>query len=667
MAFCLLPQQTDDFLSKLRDGSIDPEKLSNMSSDKRRDFLTGIVGKDNSQQVNALFESKLLLKDQQRGLVTWAKKVSGISEPARRDIISRIQRMETALTPKNEQGFLKDLVDTKLGVNVTSDEATKIMGLSKKIEGASKEIGENGISDFGRATHELMSFIEEKTPGKKGAEEVAATIFSIQRATQTAFDVSAIGRQGAAYFGRKEWFGAVKRMPGYIKSQKNMDELAMKMYSDKNWDIISKFKKELGLTNLGEKMSQREEVFAAKLIKKIPGLNLSERAYVGFLSDLRYNRFTNTINNLEKRGIPIEDKALKALAETIAAGTGRGTLPGPLKAAGGALSTTLFSPRWFFSKFQIITNVFTKKGIARVEAAKSLATLAGLSTSLILGAKASGGSVELDLRSSDFGKLKIGNTRIDLTFGQGQYIRTIIQIATGTTKSTTTGEIKKLSTGEFGARTRLDVATDFIKGKAAPNISLLLDFLEGQDWSGTKMGIDLKNIKSETNANALARVLNMWLPLIGNDALDAYAEGAGQENQEGMKKALLAGGLSFVGIGVQTYKGYQKDLEKMGIGDERNVIERALGLPIKPTIKNELDFGGMLYNMTDKNATDREKKTDLDIIKRIKKNKSDIKGLLEKYYTEEEKDLKHPDSKSHLKTKNERQQRLDELLKRMTK
>jgi hypothetical protein len=664
MAFCLLPKQTDDFLAKLKDGSIDPEKLSNMSSSERHNFLGEIVGKDNALEVNKLFESKLLLKDQQRGLVTWAKKVSGITKEARRDIISRIERMETALSPKDEQGFLKDLVDTRLGVNVTSDEAKHIMELSKNIESASHIQDKNKMSPFGRATHELMDYIQEKTPNKKGIVEIAANIPSIQRAVQTGFDVSAIGRQGAAYFGRKEWFGATKRMAGYMKSSKNMDELAIKMYSDKNWDIISKFRKQLGLTNLGEKMTQREEQFASKLIKKIPGLNISERAYTGFLSDLRYHRFTNTINALEKRGIEMNDEALKSLAEEIAVGTGRGHL-GALEPAANSLATVLFSPRWFASKIQIVSDPFRKNipKPARIEAAKNLATMAGLATGLILGIRASGASVEIDPRSSDFGKLKVGNTRIDLTFGQGQYIRAIVQAATGTYKSTTTGEIKKLNTGEFGGRTSKDIIEDFLAGKAAPNISLIMDFAKHEDRNKNKLGIDWTNLGAEKNKNSLARVLNMYMPLVGNDSLDAFYDASGNTT-EGIRQALLSFGLSEVGIGVQTYSGYQKDLEKAGLEDTRNIFERMIGKPVEPKIKNEYDFGKMLYNMTDKNATDQAKKTDLEIIKKINKNPADIKSILNKYFSEEEKGLKDKYSNSHRKMKRERFDRLDQLLKK---
>ena len=87
--FCLPKEFSTKFLNSLREGKIIPEKLMDMSSAERRTFFESIVG-ENAQSVNALFESKLLLKDQKRGLVTWAKQITGISEAARRDMLSKI-------------------------------------------------------------------------------------------------------------------------------------------------------------------------------------------------------------------------------------------------------------------------------------------------------------------------------------------------------------------------------------------------------------------------------------------------------------------------------------------------------------------------------------------------------------------------------------------------
>jgi hypothetical protein len=49
--------------------------------------------------VNSTFEAKLLLKDQQRGYLTWAKKLTGVTPEIRRDLISRIEKMDKVLNP----------------------------------------------------------------------------------------------------------------------------------------------------------------------------------------------------------------------------------------------------------------------------------------------------------------------------------------------------------------------------------------------------------------------------------------------------------------------------------------------------------------------------------------------------------------------------------------
>ena len=588
--WCLPKSKADDFIAKLKDESINPEKLAAMTSEERNKFFGGIVG-DDAKRVNSMFESKLLLKDQKRGLVTWAKNISGLKEPARRDILSKIEKLETALTPDNQEMFLKDLVDTKLGVSVSSDDAAKIVDLSKSIEKASHDVKastlasdkKKGISPFGRAMFELDDFIDSKVPGKKGAKATVEQIVALQRAFQTGFEVSAIGRQGAGYIGTAEHAGASKRMLSYIKSKKNYDELAMRMYSDSNWERISTVKNDLGLTNIGARMTQKEEAFATELASKVPGLSHSERAYTGFLSDLRYTRFTNTVNALEKNGQKLDDEAYKALAEVISGTSGRGQLPGVLKTAGSALGQALFSPRWFMSRIQMISNPITKKGPARKEAIKGLARLAGLSTTLIVSAAAFGGEVETDPTSSDFGKLKIGNTRIDLTFGQGQYIRTVAQIAKGEYKNQK-GEIKKLNTGEYMGRTKWDVVSKFFEGKASPTASLIIDMLQGQDWDRNELGIDWSDLGADKNINTLARVVDMWKPLFSSDIMEAYAEGAGG-------RALTATGLGAVGVGVQTYGSKKADITKnLGV-DDRSLIEKVIkaSTRAKPKYKSIID------------------------------------------------------------------------------
>ena len=64
MPYCLTADMKIKFKRALKDGTINPASLSAMTSQERHDFLSKYVGEENAQQTNALFESKLLLKNQ---------------------------------------------------------------------------------------------------------------------------------------------------------------------------------------------------------------------------------------------------------------------------------------------------------------------------------------------------------------------------------------------------------------------------------------------------------------------------------------------------------------------------------------------------------------------------------------------------------------------------
>src|SRR3990167_8711640 len=95
--WCLTKENVDRFKIALKDGTINPFKMASLASEDRHAFLSKFVGEENALQVNSLFESKLLLKNQKAGFISWAKKVSGITPQVKRDLISRIERMDNVL------------------------------------------------------------------------------------------------------------------------------------------------------------------------------------------------------------------------------------------------------------------------------------------------------------------------------------------------------------------------------------------------------------------------------------------------------------------------------------------------------------------------------------------------------------------------------------------
>lgn len=152
--WCLPPKFANLFLKALQDGNIDVEKMATMESADRRALLAKYVGEENAHEVNAAFEQKLLLKDWKRGMLSWVKGVTGLSDPAKRDMVNRITKMDKLLNPADEKMFLADYAAKRLGTEVTVDEAKKITDLAQK---ATKAREASAGSTFGMSEDYVKS------------------------------------------------------------------------------------------------------------------------------------------------------------------------------------------------------------------------------------------------------------------------------------------------------------------------------------------------------------------------------------------------------------------------------------------------------------------------------------------------------------------------------
>jgi hypothetical protein len=252
----------------------------------------------------------------------------------------------------------------------------------------------------------------------------------------------------------------------------------------------------------------------------------------------------------------------KAWANFVNSATGRGSL-GKFEEGGQVLNSIFFSPRLIASRVNLLTDFATLGGYKsipaeiRVRKMKDLLSFIGVSGTMLglaaLAAKAvftkdderNKISVESDPHSSDFGKLKIGNTRIDTWGGFQQYVRFTatmlpasvnmfghkIPLGGGYVK-TTTGRTYHLDKKEFPFVKRSDVIWNFIKGKFAPVPSLLVsgfkDPMTGDDLSAKQI------------------IYNNLTPLAMQDIIDATQDG-------GINRMFFAVPTVF-GVGVNTYK-----------------------------------------------------------------------------------------------------------------
>lgn len=183
MSFCLPVEQVNKFVQALKSGMLNPETLDAMSSADRHAMFAKLVGEDDAAQVNALIESKLLLKNQERGLINAVKKIIGENKPASRDLLTKIQNMDKILSPADKQSFMADLAAKKLGTEVNFEEAQNITQLAKKVQDA-KDSGAttfSGVSDeYLKAKNDLTDYVGSLKPVSSGAA-IAKDLVTIGR------------------------------------------------------------------------------------------------------------------------------------------------------------------------------------------------------------------------------------------------------------------------------------------------------------------------------------------------------------------------------------------------------------------------------------------------------------------------------------------------------
>lgn len=506
-SFCLLPKLADHFLERIKSGELDPAELATMSSAERRAALAGVVGGANAEHVNAAFESKLLLKNQQEGIKNWIKEVGGLKPEVQRDLLARVGRMEKVLEPADLHSFLEDLAKQKLGFGVTMEEAGKISELSKTVSETKAALLAGGDRmaygkarvDFGNYVADLKNAVKKPLTPTTFLSDAAGFSKSIK----AAFDNSALLRQGwKALFTHPEiWQRNARQSFVDLVQQFGGHEVM----NEVNADIVSRPNALNGrYQRAGLALDNIEEAFPSTLPEKVPVIGraykASEAAFTAFQQRMRADVFDKYMEIAEKSGVDLSDKQqLESIGKLVNSLTARGHL-GKAEPAANVVNTLLFSGRKLKSDFDFLTAHQLQKDVTpfvRKQAAINLVkVVSGTAAILAVANAVSPGSVTFDPRSADFGKIKSGDTRFDVTGGMGSLATLSARLATMSSKSSTTGRVTPLNSGGYGSRTGLDVVYNFFENKLSPAASLVKDLLKGQDFNGDKPTIagELSNL-----------------------------------------------------------------------------------------------------------------------------------------------------------------------------
>ncbi len=304
-----------------------------------------------------------------------------------------------------------------------------------------------------------------------------------------------------------------------------------------------------------KRLTQREEVFMAEWLDKVPVIGRFkkgfERGYVNGLNQIRADWFDEGLQLIENAGRGADDKLISKWAAYVNNMTGRADIDNiaeankVLKGMAETAKDVLFAPRFAASKWnrhkvaaELMFGRETPNSMRRLLAGDAVKKWRRYER-LVHYFEQNGGSVEKDPRSSDFLKLRVGNTRFDVLGGDTQLQVMMARLVTGETKDTTTGLLKDNIASE--------IAQQYLAGKLNPLWSLIIDKTFGRTFDG----------KDIDDPIVLAKVIrDKFIPLYFTDIKDKIFneyEEQGKTISESIKSIKAITPFGFAGGGIQTF------------------------------------------------------------------------------------------------------------------
>lgn len=338
-----------------------------------------------------------------------------------------------------------------------------------------------------------------------------------------------------------------------------------------------------------------------------------------------FNKFLTMNADGSKFGLSIDDMAglafsakslgvvtkrdMEQLAQLTNYASGRGPL-GKGQIADVA-NVVFYAPRLATSRFAMpVVSVAQAAGIVKAspmmrrEAARMLVTGFG-SMLAVAGGIATGAKiykqdiqVESDWRSTDFGKIRVGETRIDMMAGFSQVFRFMAQMTTQQSKSTGSGTISDKGVIETFAR--------FLQSKFSPAAGLVTDVARKETFIGEEL---VFVPKADDSLLEKIRGNTLWqrvVPLFIQDVVEAM-------EVQGILKGGMLALPGFFGGGITTFENSRSVIEKrlktdlVITDDEGNRITDWQDERITPAQRRQvMSDDGIRKSIEDTNRRNRE-------------------------------------------------------------
>lgn len=342
-------------------------------------------------------------------------------------------------------------------------------------------------SVFGR---ELGKALESQMPLGKRAWREFWELTGLPRAVQTAFDMSFHLRQGILLTPRhlKEAGQAFKQAGRALKEPNARERVAY-------WEQMKtagEIPDNTFIAKFGEAAAfqERAEPFITRWADRIPGVRISERVFASGGNEMRGQLARTLKQTWEKRlGRSMTSEEGRWVGRLVNYGTGRGPLPDNLRQVLGGI---FYAPGFRSSKPAYVSLLLNPQTPAFVRGmvAQELVTFIGAGVATLTVLDVSGlAEVELDPRSSDWGKIRIGEMRMDFWGGNQQIARSVAQLITG--------QRKTLSTGDIMGITRREVPLKYLEMGLSPQASIGLDIYRGETFLGEPLKPEMQSARGQ--------------------------------------------------------------------------------------------------------------------------------------------------------------------------
>jgi hypothetical protein len=466
------------------------------------------------------------------------------------DAINDKNSLELLTNDKAKEAYLEDLISHKIGISVTQEETAIIMDLALNADKARDDIKEiaNTKTPYGKA-HSLMArgYSEEealkeagttKAEYKKvedaraeaGAEvykytafmdrmkqeadalkladfgksltsatwELKKEVLESVRSIWASGDMGFLFRQGlkSLYKDPKVWAkNSLDAINNVIKGFKNVDFKAVVMAEIMTRpNYLSGHYQEAGLA-----INTVEDYYRNSWIERITDsetpnffqnlgqryMKMSQDTYLVYLYKMRADLFDAHFDKLQEAGAEY-----KGIGEFINNLTGRGS--GMIAGQGGKTgigSELFFSARYTQSQLNSFSKIASEKNATlKKEYIKNLASLVAGTASVLLMSSLMGFEVELDPKSTKFGRLILpdwlGGYVLDITGGLATIVVLLARIISRKTK-TGKGEVKEL--GGFGRDNASDLVIRYFTNKGSPAMSIATTIIDDELYGGKEL------------------------------------------------------------------------------------------------------------------------------------------------------------------------------------